>query len=161
MQALFQRNSGGNRIQKIFINKTFKKFYIKPIKKQKMSQDIVSDALNMMKNAKKAGKTEVEIKRISNLLIEVLKIMKQKEAIRKYKINVQKKIIDVILGEFAECKAIKPRFTVDKSEIEKYRRRFLPSRNIGTVIISTNKGLLTHEEASQEGIGGCLIAYFY
>jgi len=126
-----------------------------------MSQDIVSDALNMMNNAKKAGKTEVEIKKISNLLIEVLKIMKQKEAIKKYKINAQTKSIEVSLGEFSECRAIKPRFTVDKSQIEQYRRRFLPSRNIGTVVISTNKGLVTHEEASQEGIGGCLIAFFY
>lgn len=126
-----------------------------------MSQDTVSDALNMMRNAKKAGKTEVEIKIISNLLIEVLKIMKQKEAIKKYKINAQKKSVEITLGDFSECKAIKPRFTVDKSQIEKYRRRFLPSRNMGTIILSTNKGLLTHEEASQEGIGGCLIAYFY
>ena len=126
-----------------------------------MSQDVVSDALNMMNNAKKAGKTEVEVKKISNLLIEVLKIMKQKEAIKKYKINAQKKSADISLGEFTECRAIKPRFTADKSQIEQYRRRFLPSRNMGTVIISTNKGLLTHEEASQEGIGGCLIAYFY
>jgi small subunit ribosomal protein S8 len=126
-----------------------------------MSQDAVSDALNMMKNAKKAGKTEVEIKRISNLLIEILKIMKQKEAIKKYKINAQEKSIEITLGEFSECRAIKPRFTVDKSQIEKYRRRFLPARSIGTIIISTNKGLLTNEEAVEEGIGGCLVAYFY
>ena len=53
------------------------------------------------------------------------------------------------------------RFSVNKSQIEKYRRRYLPSRNMGTVIISTNKGLLTHEEAQEEEIGGCLIAYFY
>src|SRR3989304_8845514 len=126
-----------------------------------MSQDVVSDALNMMKNAKRAGKTEVEVKRISNLLIEILKIMKQKEAIKKYKINAQDKSVEVTLGEFSECRAIKPRFTVDKTQIEKYRRRFLPARNIGTIIISTNKGLLTHEEAVEEKIGGCLIAYFY
>lgn len=126
-----------------------------------MSQDIISDALNMMRNAKKAGKTDVEIKKISNLLIEIFKIMKQKDAIKKYKINAQDKSIEVTLGDFSECKAIKPRFTVDKAQIEKYRRRFLPARNIGTIIVSTNKGLLTHEEAAEEKIGGCLIAYFY
>jgi small subunit ribosomal protein S8 len=126
-----------------------------------MSQDTVSDALNMMRNAKRAGKEEIEISRISNLLIEILKIMKQKGAIRKYKINPQKKSVDVTLGNFTECRATKPRFTVDTSQIEVYRRRYLPSRNIGTVIISTNKGLLTNEEATEEGIGGCLVAYFY
>ena len=126
-----------------------------------MSQDVVSDALNMMKNAKKAGKADVEINRISNLLMEVLKIMKQNGAVKKYKINAQKKSVEITLGEFSECKAIKPRFTVNKSEIEKYRRRYLPARSIGLVIISTNKGLLTHNEAAEEGIGGSLIAYFY
>ena len=54
-----------------------------------MSHDVVADALNMIKNAKKAKKDTVKIKRISNLLIEVLKIMKQKEAIKKYKINAK------------------------------------------------------------------------
>lgn len=126
-----------------------------------MSQDIVSDALNMIRNAKGASKESVYINRISNLLIEILKIMKQKGAIKKYKIDSKTKSIEIDLGEIYECKAIKPRFTVDKDQIEKYRRRYLPSRKIGTVIISTNKGLMTHEEAQLEKIGGCLIAYFY
>lgn len=126
-----------------------------------MSQDIVSDALNMIKNAKRANKESVYIGRISNLLIEILKIMKQKGAIKKYKIDSKTKSIEIDLGDIYECKAIKPRFTVDRDQIEKYRRRYLPSRKMGTVIISTNKGLITHEEAQQEKIGGCLIAYFY
>jgi small subunit ribosomal protein S8 len=126
-----------------------------------MSQDTVADALNMIRNAKKARKETVEITRISNLLIEILKIMKQEGAIKKYKINIKDKKIDVTLGDLSDCKAIKPRFSVDKSQIEKYRRRYLPARNLGTLIISTNKGLVTHEEAINEKIGGCLIAYFY
>jgi small subunit ribosomal protein S8 len=126
-----------------------------------MSQDIVSDALNMIRNAKKAKMDSVKINRISNLLIEVLKIMKEKEAIKKYKIDSKEKSIEVTFGDFTECKAIKPRFTADKTQIEKYRRRYLPARSIGTIIISTNKGLMTHEEAFAEGIGGILIAYFY
>ena len=48
-----------------------------------MAQDTVADALNMIKNAKKARKESVKIKIVSNLLIEVLKIMKQKEAIKR------------------------------------------------------------------------------
>ena len=126
-----------------------------------MSQDIVADALNMIRNAKKAKKTEVKIKRISNLLIEVLKIMKQEGSVKKYKINSKEKIIDITVGDLTDCRAIKPRFTVDKTQIEKYRRRYLPARNLGIMIVSTNKGLMTHEEAQEEKIGGCLIAYFY
>jgi small subunit ribosomal protein S8 len=126
-----------------------------------MSQDTVADALNMMRNAKKAGKEVVEVKMISNLLIEVLKIMKQKNAIKKYKIDPKEKSAEITLGNLTECKAIKPRFTVEKDEIDKYMRRYLPARGIGEMIVSTNKGLMTHEEAMEEGIGGCLIAYFY
>lgn len=126
-----------------------------------MSQDIVADALNMIKNAKKAKKENVKIKRISNLLIEILKIMKQKGAIKKYKIDSKRKSIEITIGELFECKAIKPRFSINKNQIEKYRRRYLPSRNLGTMIISTNQGLMTYEEALEEKKGGCLIAYFY
>ena len=126
-----------------------------------MSQDIVADALNMIRNAKKARKETVKVKRISNLLIEILKIMKYKNAIKKYKINSLEKSGEISIGELSECKAIKPRFSVNKTQIEKYVRRYLPARNFGTMIISTNKGLMTHEEAQEKGIGGGLIAYFY
>ncbi|MBS3094933.1 30S ribosomal protein S8 [Candidatus Pacearchaeota archaeon] len=126
-----------------------------------MSHDIVADALNMVQNAKKAGKDDVKINRISNLLIEVFKIMKQKDAIKKYKIDGKAKSIEVTSGNITKCKAIKPRFTIKVDQIEKYRRRYLPSRNIGALILSTNKGLMTHDEAVENKIGGCLIAFFY
>jgi len=126
-----------------------------------MSQDIIADALNMIRNAKKARKTTVKVKRISNLLIDVLKIMKEKKAIKKYKINSKDQSIDVTIDGVFDCKAIKPRFTVKVEQIEKYRRRYLPARNIGAVIVSTSKGLMTHDQAQEMKIGGCLIAYFY
>ncbi|MDP2672532.1 MAG: 30S ribosomal protein S8, partial [Nanoarchaeota archaeon] len=126
-----------------------------------MSHDVVADALNMIKNAKISGKESVKINRISNLLIEILKIMKQEGAIKKYRIDADEKSIQLTIGDLVECRAIKPRFTLKKENIEKYRRRYLPSTNLGVLIISTNKGLITHEEAEKEKIGGCLIAYFY
>ena len=126
-----------------------------------MSQDIVADGLNKIVNARKAGKENVEIKIISNVLIEILKIMKQKKAIRSYKIDSKEKSVEVTIGNLIECKAIKPRYTVKKDWIEKYVRRYLPARDYGTIIVSTNKGLVTHEEALEQNLGGCLIAYFY
>jgi small subunit ribosomal protein S8 len=126
-----------------------------------MSHDVVADGLNMIKNAKKAGKENIKINIISNALIEVLKIMKQEGAIKKYKIDAKEKSLTVSIGDLSECRAVKPRFSCSKEDIEKYRRRYLPARNIGTVIISTNKGMMTHKEANEEKIGGCVIAYFY
>ena len=115
-----------------------------------MAQDIVADALNMLRNAKKAGKEVINIKINSNLLVEILKIMKQQGALKKYKINLKDKSVEVTLGNFSECKSIKPRFSCSNSQIEKYRRRYLPARNLGVMIISTNKGLMTNEEAEEE-----------
>jgi small subunit ribosomal protein S8 len=126
-----------------------------------MSQDTVADAMNMLRNAKKAGKTIVKASIVSNLLLEILKIMKQEGAIKKYKIDSKDKSVIITLGDFSDCKGIKPRFSCGVDQIEKYRRRYLPARNLGVMILSTNKGLMTHEEAEKEGIGGCLMAYFY
>ena len=127
----------------------------------KMSQDILADALNGIRNAKKARKENVKIKRVSKLLIEVLKIMKQKGAVKKYKIDTKGKFVEVSLGDFLDCRAVKPRFSVKKDQIEKYRVRYLPARNVGTVIISTGKGLMSHDEATEKGMGGSVLAYFY
>ncbi|MEM2568018.1 MAG: 30S ribosomal protein S8, partial [Candidatus Bathyarchaeia archaeon] len=38
---------------------------------------------------------------------------------------------------------------------------FLPSREVGLLIISTPRGVLSHKEAKEKGIGGRLLAYVY
>jgi len=87
--------------------------------------------------------------------------MKQKGAVKKYKIDTKGKFVEVSLGDFLDCRAVKPRFSVKKDQIEKYRVRYLPARNVGTVIISTGKGLMSHDEATEKGMGGSVLAYFY
>ncbi len=123
-----------------------------------MSQDLISDALNGIMNAKKAGKTQLTIKRTSKLLVKVLEIMKQFNYIEYESENSR---ITVIIKELNECRAVKPRYAVANGSIEKYVRRFLPARNFGYVIISTSKGLMTHQDAQENKIGGSIIAYFY
>ena len=124
-----------------------------------MSQDIVADGINKIMNAKRARKKEVVINIYSKLLLEVLNIAKREDYIKNYKIDKTKLIVEI--GKLNECKAIKPRFYIKGEKIDKYIRRFLPSRKIGILIISTNQGLLTQHEAEQEKIGGSLIAYFF
>ena len=105
-----------------------------------MSQDIVADALNQIMNAKKARKTEVKISRSSKVLINVLELMK-KMGYLEYKSEGLGVTINI--KDINECKAIKPRFSVTVAEIDKYVRRFLPSRDFGYILISTGQGLLT------------------
>jgi len=127
-----------------------------------MAQDILSDALNQIMNAKKVGKTEVEIKRTSKLLISLLELMKKDGYIDFKKGEKEgKETILIEIKELNECKAIKPRFYVSISEIDKYSRRYLPSRKFGELIISTSKGLLKQGECYDKNIGGSLIAYYY
>lgn len=123
-----------------------------------MSQDIVSDILNEIMNAKKAKKTSIVTTRHSKLLMKILELMKRYDYID---FEMDEGKLTITIKEVSECKSIKPRFTADKKSLEKYIRRFLPARNFGYVIISTNKGLMTHEEAQENKIGGSLIAYFY
>lgn len=126
-----------------------------------MSQDLIADALNMVLNAKKAKKEKIVVNRISNLLLEIMKIMKKEGAIKKYKVDSKNNSVEIFLGDFIYCRAIKPRFVFKKDTIEKYIRRYLPARDMGFVIVSTNQGLMTHYESIEKGIGGCLVSYFY
>ena len=125
-----------------------------------MSEDIVSDTLNMIMNCKKIGKDYLEIKRSSKFLLEVLEVAK-KEGYLDYNLDEKSKKLKIKIIKLNECRAIKPRFDVSVEEIEKYMRRFLPARDFGIIIISSNKGLITQREAYEKNIGGSLIAYFY
>lgn len=124
-----------------------------------MSQDVVSDALNQIMNAKRAGKSEVVIRINSKFLLEILNIMKK---IGYIDYEIKEKVLAIkIKDSLNNCRAIKPRYNVKPEEIEKYVRRFLPSKNFGFILISTSKGLMSHNEAVEKKIGGSLIAYFY
>ena len=124
-----------------------------------MSQDIVADALNQIMNAKKASKSPVEIKRYSKVLLNILAIGKLKGYIGDYKVEGNNLVVKI--DKLNKCKAVKPRYIVKSKTIDKYVRRYLPARDMGTVIISTNQGLMTHQTAIQKNIGGSVMAYFY
>mgnify|MGYP000586640044 CR=1 FL=1 len=129
-----------------------------------MQHDILSDALSAIKNARRAGKKEVVIRPASNLIRDVLKVMQKENYIGefeyiddgkggKFKINIKK--------ELNNCNSIKPRFYVKKTDYLKWEKRYLPARGIGILIISTSKGVLSHHEAKEKGVGGALLAYVY
>ncbi len=125
-----------------------------------MSQDIISDGLNQIMNAKRVEKQELVIRRYSKVLLNLFKIMKEDGYID-YEVNEEELSVKVKIVKLNECRAIKPRYFVDVGTIDKYLRRFLPSRNMGHLIVSTNKGMLRHKNALKENVGGSLIAYFY
>ena len=123
-----------------------------------MSQDIVSDALNEIMNAKAAKKKTIVLNKNSKLLRNVLDLVKRAGYID---YSVDGDYITVDIQKLNELRSIKPRFTASVDQIEHYVRRYLPAKDFGFVIISTNKGLMDHYDAKKQNIGGCLIAYVY
>ena len=126
--------------------------------------DPIVDALTKIRNAEKAAKTSCTIKPASNFLGEVLRIARENGYIEEYEKNDANGtiIIDVKLnGKINECKAIKPRYAVKRNEYEKYEKRYLPARDVGLIVVSTTKGLMTHSEAKSKNLGGRLIAFMY
>lgn len=125
-----------------------------------MSHDIIADTLNQIMNAKRADKASISVNRHSKFLLSVLAIGKLRGYVAGYQVNGRK--LDIELGEkLNACFAIKPRYLTKAEGIMKYVRRYLPSRDMGTLIISTSKGLMTHQTAIEKNLGGSVIACFY
>lgn len=124
-----------------------------------MSQDIISDVLNQIMNAKRAGRLSLEVNYSSKSLISILALAKLKGYIKNYELT--KKSLKIEIGRLNACNAIKPRYSLIVSQIEKYEKRYLPAKGFGILIISTSKGLMTNQTAKEKNIGGSLIAYMY
>lgn len=127
-------------------------------------KDIISDTLVAIKNAEAVGKQEVVVEPTSKLLKGALKIMQELGYIGEFEyVDDHKggKFKIALHHKINKCGAIKPRFAVKKAEYEKWEQRYLPARDFGVLIVSTSKGLMTHNESKKQGLGGRLLAYIY
>ena len=129
-----------------------------------MQNDPLSDALSKMNNAAMAGRREIHIRPASKLIGRILKIMEEHGYVEEFEY-----IEDGRGGTFRvklsptinKCGAIKPRFSVKKDQMEKFESRYLPAQDFGIIIITTNRGVMTHSDAKKMGVGGKLLAYVY
>jgi len=129
-----------------------------------MAQDPVANALTNIKNSENATKKHCEFRPASKLMAEILRVMKEHGYIAGYeRVEDQKSghFRVELAGKINECRAIKPRYAVDKNGFEKFEKRYLPSRDLGLIIVSTSKGVKSHKIAKEEGIGGRLLAFVY
>jgi small subunit ribosomal protein S8 len=126
-------------------------------------KDIIADNINKIKIHDKLGKPECTLLH-SKLMIAILKVLKEHGYIEDFneEINEGNKIIKVKLKKaINEIGVIKPRFSVKKNEWHEKEALYLPAYNIGHLIVSTSKGVMTNVEAKRLGIGGKLLAYVY
>lgn len=129
-----------------------------------MQQDILADALSAINNARDIDQDTVTVEPATDLIKNVLMIMQEEGYI-----GLFEEIDNGRGGQFRvemketlnDCSAIKPRFSFTNDEIQKYEKRFLPARGFGRLIVSTPEGVMTHETAREEGIGGKLLGYVY
>ena len=126
--------------------------------------DPLVNALNTIMSHEERRKNECIITPASGLVGQVLRLIQGKGYVgeiefiddgRQGKFRVQ------LFGRINECRAVTPRFKTKVSEMEKWEKRFLPSRNLGTVILSTPQGVMDHNQAKEENVGGVLLAYVY
>jgi small subunit ribosomal protein S8 len=128
-----------------------------------MRQDTLADVMITIRNAEKVGKREC-ISPASNLVKEVLKVMQKHGYIGifefiddgksgKFRIELKNKI--------NKCNVIKPRYSVKSDDYEKFEKRYLPAKDFGILLVTTNKGVLTHENAKKQNLGGKLLAYVF
>ena len=126
--------------------------------------DTLANGLTTIMNNEMRRKRECVINTASRLLGRVLRVMQLNSYIGEFefvddgrsgKFRVQ------LLGRINKCGAIKPRVPVSFREIENWEKRFLPSRDIGVLVVSTPQGVVSHREVKERKIGGRLLAFVY
>ena len=126
--------------------------------------DPLANVLSHILIEDKKGRKTVTIKPSSKIVKDVLDIFNQKNYIGTYSENPDTKGSTLtlnLLGNINKCGVIKPRFNAKADEYEKFEKRYLPAYGFGFLIVSTNKGIMTQEEAVNKKLGGKLIAYVY
>lgn len=126
--------------------------------------DPLANALNTIHNNERRHKRECIVWPASKLMGQVLRVMQKNGYIGEFefiddgragKYRIQ------LLGRVNRCAVIKPRFAMTVSDIENWEKRYLPSRDIGVLIVSTPKGVVSHVDARSAKTGGRLLAYVY
>ena len=129
-----------------------------------MLHDPLANALSQILNNQRGGKRECVVRPISTIITQVIEILHAKGYLGSWKTVLSLKGSTMalnLLGTINNCGAIKPRYSVKRDGFEKFEKRYLPAKDFGVLIVSTPKGLMTHQEAKEKGLGGSLIAYCY
>ncbi len=126
--------------------------------------DPLANCLSAIKNAEVLGKRVVYVKPASNLIIEVLRVIQAGGYIGEFEVfdDGKARVLSIqLLGRISDIGVIKPRFPVKALEYEKWEEKYLPARNFGTLVVTTDKGVMSHREAREQHLGGRLLAYVY
>ena len=119
-----------------------------------MQQDPLADALTTIKNAEDTGKVECTLRPASKIIASVLTVFKENNYIGGFEYVDDGKAgffkVD-LLGNINKCGIVRPRYAVKLEDFERYEERFLPSRTMGILVLTTSNGVMPHFEAKRQG----------
>lgn len=130
-----------------------------------MTNDLISDLLTRIRNAKQRQKKEVEIP-ASKMNKAILDILEKEGFINGFDLVEQEpqNIFKVSLKYIKGISAISDMKRVSKPGLRKYTgyKDIKKVKNgMGIGIVSTSKGLMTYKQAKSEKIGGEILAEIY
>ena len=126
--------------------------------------DVIANGLTTIMNNEIRNKRECIISPASKLLGKVVRVMQLNGYIGEFEFiddGRSGKFKIQLLGRINKCGAIRPRYPIKLDKIEMWEKKFLPSKDVGTLIISTSKGVLSHKEVKEKNVGGRLLAFVY
>ncbi len=128
------------------------------------NNDNLANVLSQIDNGRRVGKSTIVTASSSTFIKQVLQLMQQEGYLGKIEEVQDSKgnhLSINLLAALNKCGVIKPRFAIKLDNFEKFEKSYLPARGFGIIIVSTSKGLMTHEKAKEQSIGGKLISYCY
>jgi small subunit ribosomal protein S8 len=126
--------------------------------------NIVSNLFNTLYNNEARRKKECLIVPSSRFASEILRVLQKYRFIGEFEQiddNRMGKFRIQLLAKINKCGIITPRYNVKKDEYLNWERQFLPAYNLGLLLVSTSKGIMSHHDAQLQGLGGVLIGYVY
>lgn len=127
-------------------------------------RDPLADALSGLDNAESVGHLTHTVAPASNLIGSVLEVLYDRGYIDGFEYVEDGKAgkFEVELrGAINRCGAVKPRYSVGADELEEWEKQYLPARDYGALVVTTSRGVMSHYEARDAGVGGQVIAYVY
>ncbi|MEM3209261.1 MAG: 30S ribosomal protein S8 [Saccharolobus sp.] len=127
----------------------------------------LANALTTLYNNEMRRNKQAIIMPASKLVINVLRTMQKEGYIGEFEYiddGRWGKIIVQLLGRINKCGPITPRYPLSYRQLidlPNYIRRYLPSKEIGVIIVSTSKGVMSHKDAAKMRIGGIALGYVY
>ncbi|MCS7142601.1 MAG: 30S ribosomal protein S8 [Aigarchaeota archaeon] len=128
-----------------------------------VSKDLVAGLFTTLQNNEMVRNKEF-VYSYSKLVVNVLKTLQRFGYIGTFEhIDDGRggKVIIQLLGRINKAAPINPRFSVSYTDYEDWEKLYLPSRDIGILVVTTNNGVMSHREAKEKRLGGKLLGYVW